>query len=125
MYKLIYTWHPFPTFVWLYCMKLQKYGGGFLDGENGDIPGGLRNDSKQSGTLPKAHVDAGAGPSSSVYITDNYAVNSNQRSMGNFMSQRQGQRVFPKWKGLDKISRIYGDWIEVNDWDFTSRLTAS
>ena len=45
--------------------------------------------------------------------------------MGNFMSQRQGQMVFPKWKGLDKISRIYGDWIEDNDWDFTSWSTAS
>ena len=45
--------------------------------------------------------------------------------MGNLMSQRQGQRVFPKWKGPDKISRIYGDWIEDNDWDFTSRSTAS
>ena len=41
------------------------------------------------------------------------------------MSQIQGQRVFPKWKGLDKISRIYGDWIEDNDWDFTSQSTTS
>ena len=40
------------------------------------------------------------------------------------MSQRQGQMVLPKWKGLDKISRIYGDWIEDNDWDFTSWSTA-
>ena len=45
--------------------------------------------------------------------------------MGNLMSQRQGQRVFPKWKGPDKISRIYGDWIEDNYWDFTNRSTAS
>lgn len=106
--------------------ELQKYGGGLLDGENGDISGGLRNDLKQNGTLPKPHVDAGAGPSSSVYNTDNYVIGaSNQRSMGNFISQRQGQRILPKWKGPDKISRIYGDWIEENEWEFTSRSTAS
>ena len=53
-------------------MELHNYAGGFLDGENGDIPGGLRNDSKQSGTLPKAHVDSGVGPSSSVNNIDQF-----------------------------------------------------
>ena len=71
-------------------------------------------------------MDAGVGPSSSVYNTDNYAiVNSKQRSMGNFMSQRQGQRILPKWKGPDKISIIYRDWIEDNNWYFTSWSIAS
>lgn len=26
--------------------------------------------------------------------------------------QRPGQRTHQKWKGPDKISRIYGDWID-------------
>jgi hypothetical protein len=32
-------------------------------------------------------------------------------------SQRSGQvqRPIQKWKGPDKISRIYGDWIDENE----------
>ncbi|GLJ46178.1 hypothetical protein SUGI_0972670 [Cryptomeria japonica] len=88
--------------------ELPKYGGGLLDSENGAISAGLRNDFKQIAPSMKPHTEPGVGPQYSVFNTDNYTMGiSNQRSIGNIQGQRQGQRDFPKWKGLDKISQIY------------------
>ncbi|GLJ43555.1 hypothetical protein SUGI_0906100 [Cryptomeria japonica] len=104
--------------------ELQKYGGGLLDSENGAISAGLRNDFKQIAPSMKPHTESAVGPQYSVFNTDNYTMGiSNQRSIGNIQGQRQGQRDFPKWKGSDKISQIYGDWIDDNEWEYTNLST--
>ncbi|XP_011622812.1 zinc finger CCCH domain-containing protein 12 isoform X1 [Amborella trichopoda] len=33
----------------------------------------------------------------------------------------QGQRGLSKWKGPEKINRIYADWIDDNEWEHTAR----
>ncbi|GLJ29883.1 hypothetical protein SUGI_0590760 [Cryptomeria japonica] len=106
--------------------ELQKFGGGIADADNGDASVGPRNDLKQTGTLTKSQMEAGSGQATSVYNTDNFVIGtSNQRSIGSFLVQKQGQKILPKWKGPDKISKIYGDWIEDNEWEYITRPTAS
>uniref|UniRef100_A0A0D6R4Y8 C3H1-type domain-containing protein n=1 Tax=Araucaria cunninghamii TaxID=56994 RepID=A0A0D6R4Y8_ARACU len=104
--------------------ELQKYGGGLLESESGATSGGLRNDLKQSASSGKLQTDPGIGTSYSVFGTDNYSMGvPNQRSLNNFQGQRQGQRPLAKWKGPDKISQIYGDWIDESEWEYANLLT--
>lgn len=65
----------------------------------------------KQGVLPKAPGDTlvasvPSAPHSDVY----HVVVPSQRST--IVIQRPGQRTHQKWKGPDKISRIYGDWID-------------
>ncbi|XP_024994746.1 zinc finger CCCH domain-containing protein 12-like isoform X2 [Cynara cardunculus var. scolymus] len=58
---------------------------------------------------PPADIIVASSPSSAH--TDGYHVGApSQRLPG--VIPRTGQRPFQKWKGPDKISRIYGDWID-------------
>eukprot|EP01018_Ginkgo_biloba_P021367 Gb_34650 [translate_table: standard] len=104
--------------------ELQKYGGGLLDLESGATSSGLPKDFKLNGTSSKSHMDPVIGPPYSLYNTDSYIMGiPNQRSITNCQGQRQGQRTLPKWKGPDKISQIYGDWIDDNEWEHTNQST--
>lgn len=68
-------------------------------------------DTKQTGSLAKATADASLVSNVSVPHADIYHISvPSQRSAGAL--QRQGQRSAEKWKGPDKISKIYGDWID-------------
>eukprot|EP00252_Welwitschia_mirabilis_P020720 TRINITY_DN5130_c0_g1_i1.p1 TRINITY_DN5130_c0_g1~~TRINITY_DN5130_c0_g1_i1.p1 ORF type:complete len:367 (-),score=52.79 TRINITY_DN5130_c0_g1_i1:460-1560(-) len=98
--------------------ELQKYGGSISDADVADIAGSLHNDSKQTGTPSKVHVEAGSAPASSSFNSENLVAASSTRSVGSLLNQRPGQRTVAKWKGPDKISRIYGDWIDDNEWEF-------
>lgn len=70
-------------------------------------------DSKQ-GVLQKAPGESAVASVPSVPHSDVYhVVIPSQRST--VVSQRSGQRAHQKWKGPDKISRIYGDWIDDNE----------
>eukprot|EP00252_Welwitschia_mirabilis_P005582 TRINITY_DN16048_c0_g1_i1.p1 TRINITY_DN16048_c0_g1~~TRINITY_DN16048_c0_g1_i1.p1 ORF type:complete len:463 (+),score=116.18 TRINITY_DN16048_c0_g1_i1:646-2034(+) len=100
--------------------ELQKYGGVLSDADATDTSGNLRSDSKQNGAASKVNVDPGSG-SSSVTNAENSVVGSSTRSLGNLLNQRPGQRIMAKWKGPDRISRIYGDWIDDNEWEYLSK----
>ncbi|KAJ8773890.1 hypothetical protein K2173_009321 [Erythroxylum novogranatense] len=90
--------------------ELHRYGGGLVESEAKD-PSSAPIDSKQ-GVLPlKASAEAvlpsvSLAPHSDVY---HLGVPSQRHSI---LIQRPGQRTHQKWKGPDKISRIYGDWID-------------
>ncbi|CAL9043669.1 unnamed protein product [Musa banksii] len=90
--------------------ELHRYGGGLMETEGRDVSSATP-DSKQAGTLTKAPSDASVASSISVPHADMYHIGvPSQRSAGSI--QRQGQRSVEKWKGPDKISKIYGDWID-------------
>ncbi|KAF3792220.1 Zinc finger CCCH domain-containing protein 56 [Nymphaea thermarum] len=92
--------------------ELHKYGGGLV--EDGRDSSSVSADSKQVGSSSKVQdVTASLVP---VAHPEVYGMGvPSQRSVS--ISQRQGpQRPSQqKWKGPDKISRIYGDWIDDNE----------
>lgn len=64
-----------------------------------------------SGVPPKTPADTVVASVPSVPHSDVYHIGvPSQRS--SIVIQRPGQRAHQKWKGPDKISRIYGDWID-------------
>ncbi|XP_042495922.1 zinc finger CCCH domain-containing protein 56-like [Macadamia integrifolia] len=87
--------------------ELHRYGGGLVDTEGRDST--APPDSKQVGLSSKIQTDTAVAASITHSDVYHMAVPS-QRSLA--LSQRQGQRPLQKWKGPDKISRIYGDWID-------------
>ncbi|KAJ6817311.1 zinc finger CCCH domain-containing protein 56-like [Iris pallida] len=89
--------------------ELHRYGGELMGTDGRDTPSAAP-DAKQTASLVKALTDAVAS-NASVPHPDIYHMGvPAQRSA--VISQRQGQRPLQKWKGPDKISRIYGDWID-------------
>ncbi|KAI3890665.1 hypothetical protein MKX03_001939 [Papaver bracteatum] len=95
--------------------ELHRYGGGLVDTEGRE--GSLAPpDLKQVGGVPsRTAMDSGLPSTTSVPHADVYHMGGvpSQRSLA--VNQRPGQRPIHKWKGPDKISRIYGDWIDDNE----------
>lgn len=94
--------------------ELHKYGGGLVDIDSRDAAS--TPDSKQAGASAKAPADSAAASTAMPPHADVYHLGiQSQRST--IVSQRSGhvQRPIQKWKGPDKISRIYGDWIDENE----------
>ena len=90
--------------------ELHRYGGGLVDGETRDSSS-APPDSKQGGIPSKTPADTVVASVTSVPHSDLYHIGvPSQRS--SIVIQRPGQRTHQKWKGPDKISRIYGDWID-------------
>ncbi|KAF7809490.1 Zinc finger CCCH domain-containing protein 56 [Senna tora] len=94
--------------------ELHRYGGGLVDGENRDTASaaGGAPDTKQGVVALKSGADTVVVASvTPVAHSDVYhmGVPSQRPSI---VMQRPGQRAHQKWKGPDKISRIYGDWID-------------
>ncbi|KAF8379062.1 hypothetical protein HHK36_028489 [Tetracentron sinense] len=94
--------------------ELHKYGGGLVEIERDSSS--APPDSKQGGGSSKTPIDTTvssnmSGPHTEVY---HMGVPSHRSSV---VTQRPGQRPLQKWKGPDKISRIYGDWIDDNEWE--------
>ncbi|GLU05398.1 hypothetical protein SLE2022_225000 [Rubroshorea leprosula] len=94
--------------------ELHRYGGGLVEGEARDSSSAAAAappDSKQGGVPSKPQSDPVTVPVPSVSHTETYHIGvSSQRT--SIVIQKPGQRTLQKWKGPDKISRIYGDWID-------------
>lgn len=93
--------------------ELHRYGGGLVELDPRDALG-ASSESKLAGALTKSLNDVVGGSNSSLSHGDVYhsGVPSQRSTMANL---RQIQRPAHKWKGPDKISRIYGDWIDDNE----------
>ncbi|KAF9626367.1 hypothetical protein IFM89_032783 [Coptis chinensis] len=95
--------------------QLHRYGGGLVDMEGRDVAS-APPDLKQVGVSLKMPMDTVVVSTSSAPHADVYHMGvPSQRS--SVINQRPGMRPMQKWKGPDKISRIYGDWIDDNEWD--------
>lgn len=88
--------------------ELHQYGGGPSEMEARDYLS--TPDSKQGGVPSKALADTVVTSVSSIPHSDVYHIGVPQRSSS--IIQRPGHRILQKWKGPNKISRIYGDWID-------------
>lgn len=87
--------------------ELHRYGGGLVEGDGKEFSS--PSDMKQ-GTVPsKSLGDTLVASVPSVPYADGYHMGTSQRVPN---MQRAGQGLHQKWKGPDKISLIYGDWIE-------------
>ncbi|KAK2662542.1 hypothetical protein Ddye_001116 [Dipteronia dyeriana] len=89
--------------------ELHRYGGGLVESEAKDSSA-APTDSKLGGVPSKTPTDIVVASVSSVPYGDYHVGVPSQRS--SMVIQRPGQRAHQKWKGPDKISRIYGDWID-------------
>ncbi|EOA27724.1 hypothetical protein CARUB_v10023877mg [Capsella rubella] len=78
--------------------ELHNFGGGLVGGE-GKIGTSITPDIKQTGQVDTVAnlISPGVPP---------------QRTSSAVMQKPNGVRTQRKWKGPDKISRIYGDWID-------------
>ncbi|KAF6140942.1 hypothetical protein GIB67_030153 [Kingdonia uniflora] len=95
--------------------ELHRYGGGLVEMDGRD-PSLTFQDSKQVGVASKAPNDTGLASSVSASHSDMFHMGvPSQRSAG--VNQRPGERPLQKWKGPNKISRIYGDWIDDDERD--------
>ncbi|KAI3727931.1 hypothetical protein L6452_16553 [Arctium lappa] len=90
--------------------ELHRYGGGHVDTDAKDSVFPL--DSNKPGIMPsKPPADIVVASAPLAAHSDGYHVGApSQRLPG--VIPRTGQRPFQKWKGPDRISRIYGDWID-------------
>lgn len=91
--------------------ELHRYGGGPLEGENRDTASAVAADTKQ-GVPSKTHADNVVASATPVAHSDVYHIGVPSQRPSSIVIQRPGQRTHQKWKGPDKISRIYGDWID-------------
>lgn len=69
------------------------------------------SDAKQGAVLAKTSVDTVVVSAASVPHSDGYHIGVPSQRLSN-VTQKTGQRPTQKWKGPDKISKIYGDWID-------------
>lgn len=94
--------------------ELHRYGGGLVETEARDSSSVPVENKPPSGVPPKTPADTVVASVPSVPHSDVYQFGvPSQRS--SIVIQRPGQRAHQKWKGPDKISRIYGDWIDDNE----------
>lgn len=92
--------------------ELHKYGGGLLEMEARDSSSAA-SDLKQGGVSSKSPTDTVVASSLSTPHVDNlYHMGGVPSQRPSIVAQRPNQRPHQKWKGPDKISRIYGDWID-------------
>lgn len=81
-----------------------------MEGESRDTASAIAADTKQ-GVPSKTLADNVVASATPIAHSDIYHIGvPSQRP--SIVLQRPGQRTLQKWKGPDKISRIYGDWID-------------
>ncbi|EPS63418.1 hypothetical protein M569_11366 [Genlisea aurea] len=98
--------------------ELNRFGGGPLESENRDssnADGNKQGSAAASKNTVESAVAAGNNlpPSAPPPLSDSgcYHIGGAPQRPSNTI-QRSGFRPAQKWKGPDKISKIYGDWID-------------
>ncbi|ESW28409.1 hypothetical protein PHAVU_003G284200 [Phaseolus vulgaris] len=91
--------------------ELHRYGGGLMEGESRD-GGSVVGSDTSKGAASKASADNVVAAVTPVAHSDVYHIGVPSQRPSSIVIQRPGQRTHQKWKGPDKISRIYGDWID-------------
>jgi hypothetical protein len=92
------------------AQELHRYGGGLMETEARD-PSSVPPEMKQGIMPSKTPADTVVASLNSAPHSDSYHIGVPSQRLSNVI-QRTGQRPHQKWKGPDKISRIYGDWID-------------
>ncbi|KAL2461560.1 Zinc finger CCCH domain-containing protein 12 [Abeliophyllum distichum] len=87
--------------------ELHQYGG-VMHSETNDSS---TPDSKQGAVPSKTLADTVVPSVTAIPQSDSYHIGVPSQRLSN-VTQMTGQRPHQKWKGPDKISKIYGDWID-------------
>lgn len=96
------------VYMFLLIAELHRYRGALGDAETKDTNATLP-DSKQGGGMPsRTPSDPAAASVPQIPVSDIY----HSQRTSSIVLQSPGQRTLQKWKGPDKISLIYGDWID-------------
>lgn len=97
----------------IFVAELHRFGGGLAESE-GKSPTTPSESKQQVSAPPKPAADAAIGVVTIIPHTDNSYLSAAvpSQKLSNVMIQKTGQRPHLKWKGPDKISKIYGDWID-------------
>ncbi|XAR54531.1 hypothetical protein NMG60_11029698 [Bertholletia excelsa] len=90
--------------------ELHRFGGGLVETEARDASS-APPEAKQGTGPAKAPADIVVASVPSVPHSEGYHIGVPSQRLSNVIP-RTGQRPHQKWKGPDKISRIYGDWID-------------
>lgn len=85
--------------------EMHHYGGGPTESE---VKDSSTPDAKQGSAAVRTTVDTLV---SAVPHSEGYHMGIPSQRLSNAI-QKTGQRPNQKWKGPDKISKIYGDWID-------------
>lgn len=94
-----------------FVTELNRFGGGPVETEGKDSLS-VPPDLKQGGSSFKT-TESTVPSTISALHTDVYHLGQGvQVQRPSSIVERPGQRLFQKWKGPDKISKIYGDWID-------------
>lgn len=102
----------FVDWLWVQYIsetELHSYGGGPVETEARDSSA---PDPKQGVIPSKTSADSVVPSLTSVPHPDSYHIGVPSQRLSNVL-QKTGPRIHQKWKGPDKISKIYGDWIDV------------
>lgn len=94
-----------------YESELHKYGGGLMEMEARDSSS-VASDLKQGGVSSKTTTDTVVASTLLSPHMDGYHIGGVPSQRPSILVQRPSLRPLQKWKGPDKISRIYGDWID-------------
>lgn len=86
----------------IFIPELHNFGGMDSEALDSSTP-----DAKQGALPTKTSVDTMIASLASTPHSDGYPA----QRLSN-MAQKIGLRSTQKWKGPDKISKIYGDWID-------------
>ncbi|GFS32592.1 zinc finger (CCCH-type) family protein [Actinidia rufa] len=93
------------------AQELHRYGGGLAETEDRD-PSSAPPEVKHGVVPSKTSVDTVVASFTPIPHSDGYHnIGVPSQRLSNVI-QRTGQRPHQKWKGPNKISRIYGDWID-------------
>lgn len=92
----------------MFNTELHRYGGGLVDSDGKEFSS--PSDTKQGTGLSKSPGDTLVASVPSVPYADGYHMGGSSQRVSNM--PRAGPILNQKWKGPNKISLIYGDWIE-------------
>lgn len=87
--------------------ELHQFGGGPVESEVPTTP----SDTKQVAAPSKIAADVVVAAVAPIPHSDGYHVGVPAQKLSSVI-QKTGQKPHLKWKGPDKISKIYGDWID-------------
>lgn len=98
-----------------FVAELNKFGGGPAETEGKDYVS-VPPESKQGGGPLRATESTVPSAIPALHTEVYHLGQGVQVPRPTGIADRPGQRFFQKWKGPDKISKIYGDWIDDLEW---------
>ena len=116
MAQLFFHFYGFLVFVFsctIAILSYYNYAISFTELHNhGGLDSEVKDASTQGEVATKTSVDSVLASVTSVPYSNAYHLGVPAQRLPNVVQKTGGHRPTQKWKGPDKISKIYGDWID-------------